>query len=237
MSQLFWISHIRKIILISSIFLVLILYWIAKSTTPGAFLSRQIQLYGFAGLIFLYGSLLPSPLYAVFPRFPLRPLFIKARQATGVSAFLFGSLHGLLVIYKGLGGFSQLFLLPFNYLVPFLLSLVALVILSVLAITSPHFISRPLGAWWKPLHRFVYLAGFLILMHAFSIGTHFADYTNPLSLAVLLALVFLITLQAIRLGRFISAKQWLSPITSQVISFALLFLLFIGALSFRLLLS
>lgn len=238
MDLLFWIPKIRKMILALSGVIAFFLYWVASATVPeGGEIARLIQFYGFAGLIFLYLSLLPSPLYAAFPQFPGRPLFIKARQALGVSAFFFGALHGLIVTYKVMGGISQIILLPFNYLIPILASSTALVILSILAATSPHIISRRLGTWWKPLHRFVYLAGVLLLVHSFSIGTHFTDYLQPIPLVFIAALIFLFTLQALRFANYLALKQWSSPLIARLLSFTLFFLLLLGVLTFRNLLT
>lgn len=65
---------------------------------------------------------------------------------------------------------------------------VAFVILLLLALTSPRVMVRRLGRRWKPLHRMVYLAVFVALIHVF--WQVRSDYTEVASYA-LIALVLL----------------------------------------------
>lgn len=46
------------------------------------------------------------------------------------------------------------------------LDLASLVILTLLAITSNKKSIKHLGRYWKPLHRTIYIAGIVILLHA-----------------------------------------------------------------------
>ncbi len=65
---------------------------------------------------------------------------------------------------------------------------VAFVILLLLALTSPRVVVRRLGRCWKPLHRMVYLAVFVALIHVF--WQVRSDYTE-VAFYALIALVLL----------------------------------------------
>lgn len=88
------------------------------------------------------------------------------RRTLGLYTFFYAMLHFLAftaldyglqfdIIFKTF--LQQIFILP---------GLVALVILTILAITSSKYAIQKLGRIWKPLQRTVYLAGILILLHA-----------------------------------------------------------------------
>lgn len=165
------------------------------------------QTYSFLALIYLYFSLLPSPLYCVFPTFPLRGLFIKARRSIGVSAFIFASLHGYFSFINVIGGLSGLKYLDQNYAIKISLGSLAFIILLFMTSTSFDKAVALLGPTrWKTLHRFVYLAGVLIIMHVYLIGPHFANRFSPQSIIFFIALVVLFSLEAIRFKKYLSSR-------------------------------
>ncbi len=63
----------------------------------------------------------------------------------------------------------------------------ALLILTVLAITSPKVMVRKLGRRWQQIHRLIYLAGGLALLHFF--WSQKKDISVPLRYAVALAVL------------------------------------------------
>jgi sulfoxide reductase heme-binding subunit YedZ len=78
-----------------------------------------------------------------------------------------------------------------------LLGLAALIILLVLAATSFRYWQRKLGKGWRTLHRLVYLAAILVLVHYFlavkgDIFSLQGDYGAPLVAAIILILLFLL---------------------------------------------
>jgi len=63
-----------------------------------------------------------------------------------------------------------------------------------------------LGTWWKRLHRFIYLAGVLILIHALALGTDFTN-TSSLTYRLWFVLIFiLLGLQAARIDRALARR-------------------------------
>jgi sulfoxide reductase heme-binding subunit YedZ len=78
-----------------------------------------------------------------------------------------------------------------------LLGLAALIILLVLAATSFRYWQKKLGKGWRSLHRLVYLAAVLVLVHYFlavkgDIFSLQGDYDAPLVAAINLILLFLL---------------------------------------------
>ncbi len=95
-----------------------------------------------------------------------------------------------------------------------LLGLAALIILLVLAATSFRYWQKKLGKNWRTLHRLVYLAAILVLVHYFlavkgDIFSLQGDYGAPLAEALILALLFLLRLPFIYrpLRRFIGGED------------------------------
>lgn len=165
------------------------------------------QTYSFLALVYLYFSLLPSPLYSVSPTFPFRGLFIKARRSIGVSAFAFSGLHGYFSFINVVGGLPGLKLLDRAYAVKMSLGTIAFIILLLMASTSFDKMVAFLGPTrWKNLHRFVYLAGVLIIFHVYLIGPHFANRFSPHSIIFFTALVILFLLEAIRFKKYFSSR-------------------------------
>lgn len=203
------IRVIRPFILTVSSALAVGIYLYVTSTIHATDLQRIriVQLYAFSAVTCLYFALLISPLYSVFQNFPLRPLFVKARRAIGVSALLFGLLHATFAFFGLLGGFSGLFFLSARYLLTVSLGFVALIILSLMGLTSFDFMIVRMGRNWKRLHRFIYVAAVLVLFHALLLGTHFADLSKAIPKIFFSAAFFLFFLEAIRFDRFVAYKR------------------------------
>ncbi len=132
---------------------------------------------------------------------------MKARRALGVSAFYFGLLHGLFAFFGQLGGFAGLGFLSSKYLLAISLSFIALVILFLMTVTSFDFMVAKLTyPKWKFLHRFVYIAGVLILLHALMLGTHFSDLSSTIPQIFFSALAILLLLEANRFDTYLQKK-------------------------------
>ncbi len=189
-------KHIRTIIYALSFFAAAIPLLLSLQSIPLA------QWYGFCTFVTLYLSLLSSPLRSMFPSSPTMQLFHRARKALGISAFFFALLHWIYAFFFVIGGFGGLRLLSMNHLVAITLSFVALIILTVLAITSLRSLVAKLGKKrWKFIHRFVYLAALLVFIDMVMIGNQFSDFSNTTSLLTRLSLVMLFILQALRIYR------------------------------------
>jgi DMSO/TMAO reductase YedYZ heme-binding membrane subunit len=193
------------ILLISLSFSIGVYLWVLQTIPEGTLqIIRITQIYAFTAVILLYIALLIGPLAYQFRWIPKRALLVKSRRAIGVSAWYFGLLHGLCAFFEELGGFSGLFYLPSNYLIAISLSFTALVILTAMAATS---FNRFSGAkWWKPLHRFVYIASIFILIHALMLGTHFQDLSTLIPRIAFFLLAFLFFLEARRIDSYIETK-------------------------------
>lgn len=223
MTKLF--QNIRFYILVITFGLVFGAYLYIKVTISDSLTAQTIkleQIYGFLSVVYLYIALLATPLTRFFPSLPFRGSFIKARRAIGISAFIFGLLHFAISFLGNLGGFSGLGFLDSKYLIGIGLGFVSLIILLLMASTSFDFIEEKLGfKTWKILHRLVYLAGLLIIIHVFWLGAHFTNLFGLVPQIFLAALVFLFILEAIRLDEYLKSKFQILP------QFGLSFLIFI----------
>jgi len=102
---------------------------------------------------------------------------LPIRKTLGLFSFLYAALHFL--IFAGLD-----FEFRFAWIAgeimhkPFLqIGLVALLLLLLLSITSTQKIQKKFGSAWQSLHRFVYLAAVLIIVHIFLAAK--GDYQLP----------------------------------------------------------
>lgn len=105
-----------------------------------------------------------------------------ARRLLGVSAFWFASLH-VIISYSSLFKLANPLTLPTTYQQSFLAGSIALLILFAMTATSFDKAFRGMGKWWFRLHRFVYVALPLILLHALMTGAH---TDNPLVVLMLI---------------------------------------------------
>jgi methionine sulfoxide reductase heme-binding subunit len=90
---------------------------------------------------------------------------VKLRRALGLYAFGYAALH--VFIYAVLDfGLAWGWLWENTFKKPYtLVGFAAFVILFLLALTSFQWWMRRLGKNWKRLHRLVYLAGALVILH------------------------------------------------------------------------
>jgi len=210
--MIFLIHHIRKIVLLLNFFLALSIYLYVTTTiaSEGLETIRLTQFFAFAAVTNLYLALLASPLFSAFPNLKIKPVYIRARRAIGVSAFFFALLHAYFAFFELLGGFPGLAYLNSRYLTPIIFSTTALFILSLMASTSFDFMVKKLGTRWKLLHRLVYVAAFLIVLHALMLGSHFIDLSTLIPKIFFIALSLLLILEALRLDKYLRLKfPWL----------------------------
>lgn len=138
-------------------------------------------------------SLAVTPVQTITGWRSLAPL----RKWLGLWAFAYAVIH--LLIFVGLDyGFDwRLILLdglPTKlYIVA---GLAALLILLPLAITSTRGWMRRLGKWWKRLHRLVYLAAILAVVHYIWVAKVF--YGAPVIYAIILALLLVARIPWVR---------------------------------------
>lgn len=166
---------------------------------------RSQQLYGFTCLIFWYIALIISPIGSLIGK--RRMKYIEfARRAIGVSAFYFAALHASVALFGQLGGIGQLQYLPALFQWSLLAGATALVVLGILAATSFDIVIRFMTfRKWKWLHRFIYIAGILAILHVWTIGTHLA-YVG-MQISGFSALSFLIGLEVLRAAKKMNSKN------------------------------
>jgi len=139
---------------------------------------------GMLTLVFLLLSLTVTPLR----RITGANWLIKFRRMLGVFAFFYGLLH--LTTYVAFDRFFRLATVPGDVLKrPFIaIGMMAFLLMAPLAITSTDAMIKRLGGkQWAQLHKMVYAAGILGVLHYYMLVK--SDVRLPLTFAFLLALL------------------------------------------------
>lgn len=169
------------------------------------FYIRIQQIFGLLCLVYWYVALVTSPLGYVFGKERMKWLTYN-RRAIGVSAFYFAFLHGVIALWGQLGGIGQLEYLPDIFKWSLTLGVAALVVLGVMAATSfDSIVRRMTFKRWKLLHRCVYGAGVLAILHIWLIGTHLA-YTH-IQILSFVALGVLFGLELFKIVRTVNQRH------------------------------
>lgn len=143
-------------------------------------IQRVTHLTGFSALTLLMASLATSPARRLLKWNGI----IGARRLLGLFAFFYAVLHFLTYLLDQ--SFSLGFIVADVVKHPWVtVGFVALLILLALAATSTRASIRRLGKRWQKLHRLVYLAGALGVLHFFLLVKK--DITEPLIFAAILA--------------------------------------------------
>ena len=188
-----WLGGIRLYIAIGIGMASLELWWWTQTNFSGSDLAtiRLQESYAWLAVVLLLAALMIGPPYKLLPRLPGKRPAGEARRMLGIGAAWFTLLHGL-VTYVGLFQTANPRDLSAGYIRPFGVGLAALIILALMAGTSFDAAIRALGKWWFRLHRLVYVALLLVVVHILMIGVH---GTNPGVLAALgLAAVVLLAM-------------------------------------------
>ncbi len=186
-------NNSRFYILVSSVLLSIFVSCLirARTSSDQLFYIRTEQAYGFISIAYLYVALIVSPLKQIFgSRLWMKNLEF-ARRAIGVSAAYFALLHATVALWGQIGGLNGLALLPERFVWSLAFGVVALVVLCMMAATSfDKVIAFMTFRKWKWLHRFVYVACALIILHVWMIGTHIAYSWVQLATFIPLSLLF-----------------------------------------------
>lgn len=166
----------------------------------------RIMALGLLATVLLYAALLPGPLYDVLPRLPGRAVWLHARRALGIDAAVLSGLHGWCALHDWVGGLDGLEAWSWDYQLSLVLGTVATAILGALALTSVDAAVRALGRWWKKLHRWVYFAGVLVVVHAATVTIHIVEL-RPLLVAWFAAVFALLALELLRWRRVWGASR------------------------------
>lgn len=141
------------------------LVWMVSSLFLGRYFpdpgKALMNLSGIWASVFVIAVLLLTPI-AKFTQFRM---ISRYRRFVGLGAFLYSILHLVvyLVLFAGLSVswiISDLVEKPYIYA-----GVLAVIILSALAITSTKKMMRRMGKSWKVVHRLVYLAAVCIVLH------------------------------------------------------------------------
>ncbi len=167
------------------------------------------QRFGRVAIYFLIASLACTPIVTLTGwREPL-----KRRRALGLYAFMYAALH--FTVFVGIDyGFDLKQVAQLTTKKPFiLLGLSAGLILLALAITSFKWWMRQMGKGWQSLHRTVYLAGLIVVIHyamarKANIATLRGDIVQPLMIGILLLSLLML--------RIPSVRRWASSLRQRV---------------------
>jgi len=119
------------------------------------------QLTGDIAIIFLLLTLACSPVHTLFDL----PMVLKLRRPLGLWTFYYASLHFLSYIGLDYGFNFRLFRLDNISKAYVWVGMFTLLTLSALAFTSRKWWKKQLGKNWKRLHKLVYVAGALAVLH------------------------------------------------------------------------
>lgn len=188
-----------------------LLIWDFNQGQLGADPIREITLRtGKTAITLLVLSLAITPLKIWFGWNQLHPL----RKLLGLYAFLYVGLHLLIFVWLDYGLDLELVYVAIFEKWYALVGFAAFLILLPLAVTSTRWAMRQLGKNWTRLHRWVYLAGILAVLHYFLLVKN--AYTSPILYGAILLLLLLTRLKPIKqriihLRRGRSKKQTIHP--------------------------
>jgi DMSO/TMAO reductase YedYZ heme-binding membrane subunit len=203
------LKNIRFYVLLFSFVLSLgVYFWVEQSfASERTQTIRLTQLFALMSLSYLYITVLIGPLMYIFYSFRFKNQLLKARRALGVSGFYFATLHSFVAFFGQLGGVSGLGFLSNTYLLAIALSFVAYLILLVMTCTAfDWIIAKMKYKRWKLLHRLVYLALLLTVIHGLMLGTHFMNLSSTIPQIFAFAFGLLIILEAPRIDLFLRKK-------------------------------
>lgn len=154
----------------------------ALTANPMEFLTRSS---GTWALICLMVTLLVSPCREWFNQ----PALIRSRRLFGLFAFFYAALHALAWAWWDQGfGLDAMWQDILDR--PFItVGVSAFVILLALALTSNGRAMKSLGKRWKLLHRFIYLAAPLVILHYWLHKEGKNDFQEVTIYAILMALL------------------------------------------------
>ncbi len=147
---------------------------------------------GKAAMALLVLTLAATPLHTVFGF----KAGLKMRKALGLYAFLYASLHFLTYAWLDYDWDLHLIGLEITEKLYVLVGFAAFLILIPLAVTSTKSWQRRLKKGWKKLHRWVYPAAGLVMLHY--IWVQKADIREPIIWASILGILLALRLPPVR---------------------------------------
>ena len=172
--------------------LALTAYEYVTNTLPIVLDRHLVIRFGAVGLAFLIASFSITPIGILTGKTNLVPL----RRSLGVYGFCYITLHFLSYAWFSNGFDWALIWRDIGERRAMSAGLLALALLIPLALTSTNGWQKRLGRRWKVLHRLVYFAVPLSILHYFWLERDIKDWV--LAYAALVAFLFAIRLRAIR---------------------------------------
>src|SRR5512134_2984754 len=178
--------------ILASLPLALTAYEYLTGTLPIVLDRHLVIRFGAAGLAFLAASFSITPIGILTGKTNLKPI----RRPLGVYGFCYIALH--LLAYAWLSNYFDwaLILRDIGERRAMSVGLLAFVLLIPLALTSTNGWQKRLGRRWKVLHRLVYFAVPLSILHYFWLERDIKDWVFVY--AALVAILFLLRYPAIR---------------------------------------
>jgi sulfoxide reductase heme-binding subunit YedZ len=171
------------------------LAWILWDFAQGAFLVDPVREIttrtGRTAIVLLVLTLACTPINTVFG---FRQA-LRVRRALGLYAFLYVGLHFLTFVWLDYGLDLDLLLQAIFDQRYVIVGFASGVILLLLAVTSTRGWQKQLGKRWKWLHRLVYLAAVLAVMHYLWLVK---DIRDPLRYAFVVALLLVLRIPRVR---------------------------------------
>ncbi len=193
-SRIQWLTHILCWLPLVS----LVLAYLTGNLTINP-IQAATQRSGDFAIILLLISLSMTPLHVLFNL----PQLLKLRRPLGLYAFFYATLH--MLTYTGWDyqfDFPQIYasIAEKPYMI---IGLLALSLLTPLAVTSHRWWQKRLGKTWKRLHQLVYLAAVLAVVHlAMAVKGDFlrlqGDIWKPLAAMSVLVLLMIVRLPPLR---------------------------------------
>lgn len=170
-----------------------LMIWDYTQGNLGAEPIREITLRtGKTAIVLLMLALAVTPAHIWFGWKQIIPL----RRLLGLYSFLYVALHLTIFLWLDYLLDPQLIVEALFAKRYALIGLVAFAILLPLAITSNRISMRKLGKTWKSLHKWVYLAGVLAVLHYFLLVKN--SYTEPVIFGAILAFLLLTRVKPIK---------------------------------------
>jgi sulfoxide reductase heme-binding subunit YedZ len=170
-----------------------LMIWDYTQGNLGAEPIREITLRtGKTAIVLLMLSLAVTPAHIWFGWRQIIPL----RRLLGLYSFFYVALHLIIFLWLDYLLDPQLIAEALFSKWYALVGLAAFLILLPLAVTSTRSAMRKLGKKWKTLHKWVYLAGVLAVLHYFLLVKN--SYTEPLIFATVLAVLLLTRVKPVK---------------------------------------
>jgi sulfoxide reductase heme-binding subunit YedZ len=179
---------------LASLPLLLTAYEYITGTLPIVLDRHLVIRFGAVGLAFLVASFTITPISILTGRTNLKPI----RRPLGVYGFCYIALHLLAYAWLSNGFDWGLILRDIGERRAMSIGLLGFALLIPLALTSTNGWQKRLGRRWKILHRLVYFAVPLSILHYFWLERDIKDWV--IVYAAVVAILFVVRLPAIRQG-------------------------------------